>query len=134
MATKETKQMQIARFMMTGFAQDAGFRVFNFDGLVDGKRQSIFSVRVDIGLARSFGIRLQELPLLCRNLLEGRPEESETHSFTLDELALRGHAQELASAKANNASHHRGSRKPGGNTAGSAWRGVGLAVGVPQAT
>jgi hypothetical protein len=78
------------QFVLTGFTPDTGFRVFAFDGIDADRKRTVFTVRTDLALIRSHGILVQELPLLCRGLLErlgdGGPERAVT--FTEDEMRL----------------------------------------------
>ena len=78
-------------FALTGFAPDAVFRVFQFDGIKGNVRQSGFSVRTDLSLVRKYSIALQDLPVLCRKLLEDLGEGN--HSLTFTEDQMRTHAQ-----------------------------------------
>jgi len=56
-----------------GFDQAAGVRLYAFQGDADGIRTD-YTVGVDLALTASHGIRIQELPLLCRELLERQVE------------------------------------------------------------
>jgi hypothetical protein len=58
------------QFVLVGFTQDAGFRVFSFEGISENRTRTKFTVRTDLALIRGYEIRVQELPLLCRGLLE----------------------------------------------------------------
>jgi len=58
------------QFVLVGFTQDAGFRVFAFEGIGEDRTRTTFTVRADLALIRGYEIRVQELPLLCRGLLE----------------------------------------------------------------
>ena len=58
------------QFTLVGFKQDEGFRVFTFEGIGENRTRTAFTVRTDLALIRGYGIRVQELPLLCRGLLE----------------------------------------------------------------
>lgn len=80
------------QFLLTGFRENFGFRVFVFEGMAADKTRSAFSVKAEIGLIRKHGIRIQELPLLCRQLLELRNEEQEVRSLTFTEEDMRRHA------------------------------------------
>ena len=64
------------QFVMTGFTQDIGFRVFAFEGIAGDGTRTPFTVRLDLALSRKYGIRIQELPLLCLGHLERRDEAS----------------------------------------------------------
>src|SRR5580692_7425899 len=57
-------------FTLTGFTQDAGCRVFAYEGTGDDRIRIPFTVRADLALSRKYGIRLQELPLMCLGILE----------------------------------------------------------------
>ncbi len=57
-------------FILTGFRQDMGFRVFAFERRETTRSRMEFTVKADLGLIRRYDIRMQELPLLCRSLLE----------------------------------------------------------------
>jgi hypothetical protein len=78
------------QFILTGFTQDMGFRVFAFEGTGEDRIRTKFTVRADLSLIRTYGIRLQELPLMCRGILERRPEGEEARAliFTEDEMSV----------------------------------------------
>jgi hypothetical protein len=110
------------RFILTGFTQDVGFRVFAFERIGEDRTRTACTVRADLALSRRYGIQMQELPLLCRGLLErcgdGEPDGSLT--FTEDEMrsymAGRKAAQDAAAQK------RKATRGPAENNAGDAWR------------
>ena len=58
------------QFTLTGFTQDSGCRVFAYDGVGEDRVRIRFTVRADLALSRKYGIRLQELPLMCLEILE----------------------------------------------------------------
>src|SRR6185437_6277359 len=60
------------QFTLTGFRHDSGLRVFQFQGIAAGKTRSDFFISADLTLIRTYGIRIQELPLLCLRVLEQR--------------------------------------------------------------
>src|SRR5579871_4281537 len=64
---KSTPEMQ---FTLTGFTQDTGCRVFAYEGTGEDRVRMRFTVRADLALSRKYGIRLQELPLMCLAILE----------------------------------------------------------------
>src|SRR5205823_3971388 len=79
-------KMQI---ILTGFTQDMGFRVFAFERMGEDRIRTKYTVRADLALIVRYGIRLQELPLLCRKVLERHDNgESGTLTFTEDEMCL----------------------------------------------
>lgn len=64
------------QYVLTGFREDQGSRVYSFDGIGADRTRTAYTVAIDLALSRRYGIRLQELPLLCRAVLE-RPHEDE---------------------------------------------------------
>ena len=80
-------------FALTGFSSETTSRVFAFDGIVGGVRQPGFTVRTDLALARKHGISLQDLPVLCRGLLERMGEQDRALTFTEDQMSA--HAKVL---------------------------------------
>jgi len=85
-------------FTINGFTQDRGFRVFNFVGAGKDPR-TLFTVRAELALVRQYGIRMQELPLLCLRLLEGRPGGDPEVSLTFTEAEMRLHAERSAAER-----------------------------------
>jgi hypothetical protein len=86
------------QFSFTGFSQDAGFRVFAFVGTTGDRMHTDFSVRADLALSRRYGIRVQELPLLCLGLLERHEGEQECALIFAEENMLL-HANNLAAER-----------------------------------
>jgi len=73
------------QFILKGFTEALGFRIFAFEGVATDRTRTDFTVKTDLALSRRYGIRLQELPLLCRALLEQRDETAPGQSFTYGE-------------------------------------------------
>jgi hypothetical protein len=112
------------QFVLTGFVPDTGFRVFAFDGIAEDRSRTGFTVRADLALLRQYGIQMQDLPLLCRGLLERRDESEAGHELIYSESEMRSHADHLAAEKAE-AQRKKAARRPPTNTnSGSAWRGT----------
>jgi hypothetical protein len=109
------------QFVLTGFTHDVGFRVFAFERIGDDRIRTTCVVRADLALARSYGIQLQELPLLCRGLLE-RSEEAAKHSLNFTEQEMRACAAERAAARSEALKKRRPPHKPTGENIGIAWR------------
>lgn len=86
------------RYLLTGFTQDTGFRVFAFDGVAEHWVRTAYSVRADLALARKHGIRMQELPLLCRGVLDQRSESDERRAFTFTEGDMTLHSNLVRAA------------------------------------
>lgn len=85
-------------FVLTGFDQEAGIRMYAFERTGAGINAE-FTVGVELGLITAYGIRIQELPLLCRELLERRAESGEARSLTFTEAEMRTHANTCAMAR-----------------------------------
>ena len=108
------------QFILTGFTQDMGFRVFAFERMGEGRVRTKFTVRADLSLIRRYDIRMQELPLLCRNLLE-RCNDVETCTVIFTEAEMSLHAQDCAAAR-QAAALKRKPRRPPLENAGTGWR------------
>ena len=110
------------QFILTGFTQDMGFRVFAFEGLRADRTRAKYTVRADLGLVRKYGIRVQELPLLCRALLDkcGEWDEKRAFLFSEDDMELR--AKDSAVAR-ETAALRKPARRPPGANVGAGWRG-----------
>src|SRR5262245_23401059 len=76
------------QLILRGFSQTEGIRIYAFEGIGDGRRAD-YTVEVDLALIPGYGIRIQDLPLLCRELLQQRVESSEIRALTLDEHEMR---------------------------------------------
>ena len=79
------------QFILKGFSQVKGFRVFAFERIAADWTRTAFTVRTNVALTRLYGIRLQELPLLCRSVLE-RSDDEENRALTFTEEDMRLHA------------------------------------------
>jgi len=85
-------------------------------------------VRADLVLTRAYGIQVQDLPLLCRGVLD-KCENSEILSLTFAEVDMRACADERASIRKQVAARK---RKPFRRPAGEHPRNFGN--DVPPAT
>lgn len=111
------------QFILTGFTQDIGFRVFAFERMGLDRVRTKVIVRADLALIRRYGIQVQELPLLCRNLLERTDDGGETQTLTFSEDEMSLHAKGAKAAKELAASKRKPSRRPPSENVGAAWRG-----------
>lgn len=113
------------QFVLTGFAPDTGFRLFTFHGIGADRSRTKFTVRADLALIQRYGIRVQELPLLCRGLLERREESEAGRALTFTEEEMRVHASVLAAEK-EAAQKRKPARRPPprqtGAAAGTGWQ------------
>ena len=124
------------QFILTGFTQETGFRVFAFEGVVVGQIRTVFTVKADLALSRRYGIPMQELPLLCRSLLDRQDEEGAqskdeggennsvtSHALIFSEAEMRACADKRAADRATAALKKKAPRRPVVENAGAAWRG-----------
>ena len=109
------------QYILTGFDQAAGIRIYAFEGIGDGQRID-YTVEVDLALIPGYGIRIQDLPLLCRELLERRVEPAEMSALTFTEHDMRGHAERLATARELAEQKKKQGRHPVSANTGAAWR------------
>lgn len=117
--------MQIPKmqFVLKGFSEAAGFRIFLFDGIDANRKRLEFTVKTDVALSRQYGIRLQELPLLCRALLESQDAGEENRSFTYSEIEMGQHAR-MQAARVEAARNRKPPRRPANpQQLGASWRG-----------
>jgi hypothetical protein len=111
------------QFVLTGFSHDLGFRVFAFERLGDDRIRTKCTVKADLGLLKTYGIHIQELPLLCRGLLDRSTEPVETSSLVFGEEDMRAWARDRALARDGAAKRKKPPHKPTGENLGAAWRG-----------
>jgi hypothetical protein len=113
------------QFVLTGFTHETGFRVFTFEKMGPDRVWTRCIVKADLALIRHYGIHIQELPLLCRALLERPPLDGALlRTLTFTEAEMRVCATDRAAAK-DLAKKRKVPHRPGGETPGAAWRGVG---------
>jgi hypothetical protein len=122
-AKDSLKRSATMQFMLTGFTQDMAFRVFAFERMGSDRVRTKMVVRADLALIRRYGIQMQELPLLCRNLLERSDNGAETHTLTFSEDDMCLHAKDRATAKEAAASRRKPPRRTPSENVGAAWRG-----------
>ncbi len=108
-------------FVLVGFSEKTGFRIFEFEGVAADHTRTALTVRTDLAMARRYGIRLQELPLLCRGVLERRGEGEVGPAFTYTEAAMSEYAGVVAAREAAN--KRKPQQRPISDRVGSAWRG-----------
>ena len=112
----------MTQYTITGFSHDLGLRVFVFESVGEDRVRTEYKVKADLALIRRYGIRVQELPLLCRGLLERRNEGEEQRTFTYTEDDMRLHA-DVCAARDLEAQKKKAPRKPPTENLGAAWRG-----------
>jgi hypothetical protein len=116
------------QFVLTGFTQDAEFRVFSFESSPVGAAPRIqFVVRADLALARKYGIQMQALPLLCWALLERSDSDSE-RAFVYSEQDMCQYARTCKEERAAAALKKQSARR----TLTTGQPGVGWRTVAPQ--
>jgi hypothetical protein len=108
-------------FILTGFTEETGFRVFAFQGVGANGTRLEYTVKAHLGLSRTYGIRLQELPLLCRGMLDRLPEGAEARTVTFTEEGMRLHADNRA-AERDAARKRKAPPRPPTEQAATRWR------------
>ena len=111
------------QFILTGFTHHTGFRVFAFERIGEDRVRTKCTVKADLGLIRTYGIHSQELPLLCRGLLDRTSEGDGAPALIFTEAEMRACAGERAAARAAAIQRKRTPHKPVGENVGAAWRG-----------
>lgn len=118
---REREEGAKPQFLLTGFTQAAGIRIYAFKGRIDAKRID-YTVEVDLALIPGFGIRIQDLPLLCRELLQQRSQPDETSSVVFTEQRMRSHVEKLAVAREEAEHRKRQPRHLASADAETGWR------------
>lgn len=108
------------QFTLKGFSEVAGYRVFAFDGVAADRTRTAFTVKADLAMTRRYRIRLQELPLLCRAVLERGCEDLDQRSFVYSEQDMSVYADRAAARE--EASKRKAPRRPASENLGAAWR------------
>lgn len=109
------------QFALQGFRQDVEFRVFTFERIAADRTRSLFTVQADLALARRHRIPFQELPLLCRTVLEQVQEAGEQRAFVFTEADMRIFANGIAE-RAEAARQRKPPRRPHTENLGTGWR------------
>ena len=108
------------QYTLTGFTHDSGFRVFAFEGVGEDRVRTEYTVKTDLALIRKYGIRLQELPLLCRSILEQHDGSDAQRTFTYTEADMCLRAKNSAAEAA--AKKRKAPWRPPHASLGTAWR------------
>ena len=123
--SKERTRTENAKlhFLLSGFTQTAGIRIYAFEGRVDAQRID-YTVEVDLALIGSYGIRIQDLPLLCRELLQQEAERRELSVLVFTEQNMRIHAEAVALARGA-AEHRKRKLRPADSANPGEWQATG---------
>ncbi len=110
------------QLILTGFTHETGFRVFAFDRVGEDRTRTKCTVRADLTLIRTYGIQIQDLPLLCKGLLSRHDDPVDGYSLTFTEEEMQVCANERAAAREIAASKRKTMRRPATENLGAAWR------------
>jgi len=83
-------------YVLAGFTHRVGFRVFQFDCVENGRARTRHTVEADLSLVRKYGIHVQDLPLLCRRLLDRGTDGDLAPALTFSETEMIACAEESA--------------------------------------
>lgn len=111
------------QYVLDGFSQVREFRVFAFQCIAPDWTRSAYTVRTNLALAQRYGIPLQELPLLCKTVLERLDRVGDAVALTFTEEDMRVWA-EAAAARKEAGKQRRPPRPPSNGKPGAAWRGA----------
>jgi hypothetical protein len=111
---------------LKGFSQTQEMRRFAFDDMEEeAATRSPYIVQADLRLIRTHGIRIQELPLLCRKLLERLTAQStwnrKDRDLVLTDLEM-GQISADRTTQQNEADKRKAPRRRPTENTGSAWR------------
>jgi hypothetical protein len=85
-------------FVLAGFSHDHNIRTYTFQAIAADRTHRLITVGADMDLIRKHRIPLQELPLLCRRLLEGNIETPDSDALMFTEKDMIGYAQDRSTA------------------------------------
>ena len=86
-------------FILTGFRQTNGIRYYMYQAQHDDGSSSEITVDAEMRLLLKHGIGLQELPLLCRRLLEVQDQHASLRAVTFTEDLMKEQADQRAALK-----------------------------------
>jgi hypothetical protein len=112
-------------FVLTGFSQDNNMRRYTFAGVAADRSRTVYTVDADLALVRKHRIAVQELPLLCRCLLDEVGESAVTHTLIFTEEKMLGYADRRAAAQLEAEQKRKAHRRPPSSKLGQAWRAPG---------
>src|SRR3954469_21550229 len=96
----KVKQISLVMdFVLTGFRQDANIRRFAFQRVATDHSRTEFTVSADMALLVKHKIPLQEIPLLCRALLEDQNGSGPAKAVTFSETDMLVYVQRRTTAK-----------------------------------
>jgi hypothetical protein len=110
------------QFVIIGFSDSDGFRIFRFQGVAPDQSKTYWTVTIDLALSRRYGIQMQELPLLCRGVLDRHDKSLETRDLNYSEADMNQRKEAADAARLEAAKSRKTPRRPSTENNGSAWR------------
>jgi hypothetical protein len=77
--------MKNSAFLLTGFRSEHSLRIYTFHRVEADRTRTVFTVSADLAIAAKYSIRVQDLPLLCRGVLDGSDAANPPRSALLSE-------------------------------------------------
>ncbi len=110
------------RFILKGFSQVTGGRSFQFEDIDENNVKTAVSVFADFTLIRAYGIGIQELPLLCLELLTRRADIKKSCNLVLTELEMDQIQSDRKTAKEASAQKRKHFKPVVSENTGIGWR------------
>jgi len=110
----------MSEFVLTGFRQDENIRWYGFQGVSLEKKRIQCTVGADLVLVRKYRIPLQDLPLLCRHVLEGSSPVEVQSALMFTEEDMIGYASRRVAEQEAADQKRKANRPPVPTTGG--WR------------
>ena len=107
-------------FVFTGFRQNDSVRQYVFQSVTPPHEE--LTVGADLNLVRKHNIPLQELPLLCRRLLEATDEPQKSPGLVFTEQDMLGYVEKRSRIAQETESKRRKFRVAASPRIGEAWR------------
>lgn len=109
-------------YVFIGFRQTDGVRHYGFQGVAAGQPRTRVIIDADVNLLRKHSIALQDVPLMCRRLLESSDGSGDRRLLFTEEQMCR-HADQQAAIKEAAATKRRQHRPPVTHLSAHLWRG-----------
>ena len=94
-------------YVLMTFRQRNNVRQYAFQGTTVDKQRVEFIVDVDLALVLKHGIPMQEIPLLCRRLLEEKPVSEQARKVNFTQAQMQDYAARRDAAKKEAAARRR---------------------------
>lgn len=86
-------------YVLMDFQQRANVRHYSFRGTTEDNQRFDFVVNVDLDIVLKHRIPIQEIPLLCRRLLEQEPVSAQSRKLTFSEEHMQAHVKRCEEEK-----------------------------------